>query len=68
MILTIEQLVKDGCVENPHMPLIDGGFQYCRTCLTYNYHDAMSHHGISDCYEVCRVCQTYTGPRQLRNK
>jgi hypothetical protein len=47
-----------GVVRNPHM-WIGGGFLFCVGCQTYRTHDAYSHWGMSDCFEVCRTCERY---------
>jgi hypothetical protein len=47
-----------GVVRNPNM-WIGGGFLFCVGCQTYRTHDAYSHWGMSDCFEVCRTCQRY---------
>lgn len=47
-----------GIVPNPHL-WIGAGFFYCVGCRAYQYHDAYSHPGQADCFEVCRGCQQY---------
>jgi hypothetical protein len=54
-VFTIADL---GVVRNHHM-WIGHGFFYCVGCQDYQYHDAYSHPGMSDCFEVCRTCQRY---------
>lgn len=65
-MLTKDQLLADGCVPNPNMWLGDGWF-YCRTCEQYTFHRAWSHKGEADAYEVCLICDTYTGRLPLRD-
>lgn len=60
--LTREELETKGLVVNPNMPLF-GGWFYCRICERYSHHYAMSHKGESDCFEICRDCNCYSGRR-----
>ena len=63
-MLTLDQLIADGCVWNPHMWIGDG-WMYCRGCEKYTFHRAWSHRGASDCFEVCLECQQYHGTNRL---
>ena len=64
-MLTKAQLIADGCVPNQNMWIGDG-WMFCRTCNRYSFHGAMSHQAEADCYEVCKVCDTYTGNLRLK--
>ena len=60
MVVTVAELREAGLIPNRHM-WIGNGWMFCRVCNQYAYHDAWSHRGTSDCYEVCRECQCYSG-------
>ena len=47
-----------GLIVNPHMYLGSAWF-YCRVCREYTYHYAMSHKGQSDCFEICKKCDSF---------
>lgn len=64
-MLTKADLIADGCVPNPNMWIGDG-WLYCRTCERFQFHGAWSHPGETDCHEVCKVCDTYTGKLKLK--
>lgn len=57
---TRAELVRAGLVVNQNMWLGSGWF-YCPNCKAYRYHEALSHPGRADCFEVCRECHAYTG-------
>lgn len=55
---TAEEL---GLRPNAHMWISDG-FDYCKGCKRYTYHDAYSKSDApQSCYEVCRECKKYYG-------
>jgi hypothetical protein len=54
-----EELEHLGLVVNPNM-YIGSGWRFCVTCKRYAYVNAMSHPGKSDCFEVCRDCNTHS--------
>jgi len=64
-MLTKAELLADGCVPNPNMWIGDG-WLYCKTCEAFQFHRALSHPGVGDCYECCLVCNTYTGRLPLK--
>ena len=53
--LTPEEI---GVVPNRNM-WIGNGWLHCAGCMDYRMHEAYSHPGTSDCYEVCGTCQRY---------
>jgi hypothetical protein len=55
--LFLEQV---GLEVNPNMWL-GGGWFYCAFCKEYTHHYAMSHKGQSDCFEICKKCDSYSG-------
>jgi hypothetical protein len=65
--ITRAQLDAAGLVVNPNM-WIGSGWLYCRICRDYRHHYAMSHRGKSDCYEVCKECETYSGEEAQGNE
>ena len=66
-MLTKAQLLADGCVLNRNMWIGDGWI-WCRKCRAYQFHEAYSHSGESDCYEVCQTCGTYSGRLPLKGR
>lgn len=59
VVYTRAELEEMGLVVNPNMYIGDG-WRFCITCNRYAYVNAMSHRGQSDCFEVCRDCNTHT--------
>lgn len=66
-MVTRADLIADGCVPNPNMWIGDGWF-YCRACRVERKHEAYSHKGEADCYEVCKTCGTYSGRNAMRTQ
>lgn len=64
-IVTRTELEAAGLVPNRHMWIGDGWI-YCPLCARNTLHDAWSHKGDSDCFEVCKSCECYSGPNRLR--
>ena len=64
-MVTLADLVDDGCVVNPHCWSGDGWI-YCPGCETYRRHTVYSHPGLRDCFEVCQVCEQYHGTETLK--
>lgn len=65
MPITRAQLIADGCTVNPNM-WIGSGFFHCPTCGGDRRHEALSHTGAADCYEVCLGCGLYHGRESMR--
>lgn len=64
VVVSYDELVAMGLVLNPNMYLGDG-FMFCARCNQYTYHFAMSHTGKSDCFELCKDCNSYVAPRAI---
>lgn len=61
VVLSYQELVDIGIVPNLNM-YIGNGYMFCANCQKYTYHFAMSHRGMSDCYELCKDCDSYVIP------
>lgn len=66
-MLTKAELIADGCVKNPHIYIADG-WMYCPTCQVWQFHEALSHLGLGDCYECCQTCGHYHGQHALKGR
>lgn len=58
VFVTFEWMKHNGLVVNPHMWIGDG-WLFCVYCKQNTLHFAMSHPGMSDCFEVCEVCHLH---------
>ena len=52
------ELDKMGLVPNKNI-WIGPAWLFCINCDKDTYHYAMSHPGLKDCHEVCRICNCY---------
>lgn len=57
LVYTRGELDEMGLVVNPNV-YIGSGFWFCIPCNMYTHMIAMSHKGQSDCFALCRVCNT----------
>ena len=57
---TRQELDAAGKVVNRNMWIGDGWF-FCKCCKRETPHYAMSTPKQADCFEVCRVCDNYSG-------
>lgn len=64
VVISRDDMILMGLVLNPNMP-IGAGFFHCPNCNHYTYHFAMSHRGLSDCFELCQDCDSYVAPRAV---
>lgn len=64
VVISRDELIRMGLVLNPNMYISDGFF-HCPNCNHYTYHFAMSHSGASDCFELCKDCNSFVAPRAV---
>lgn len=64
VVIPYDELIVMGLVPNPNM-YVGAGFMFCANCNHYTYHFAMSNRGKSDCFELCKDCNSFVAPRAV---